>query len=160
MMSRGDELIVDLLHALAEVTDGVFVTRDEKYGERFVERTVPPFIVAQLQKADKVAHGTHAEAEAAKGIGGVFFATLAFMVYGIVLHYIPGAPTPHYTILTVLGIILSIVSQMGDLSASLLKREKGIKDFGVIFPGHGGVLDRFDGLIFASVFIYFVVALF
>lgn len=80
-------------------------------------------------------------------IGGVFFATVAFMVYGIVLHYIPDAPTPHYTILTVLGLMLSIVSQMGDLSASLLKREKGIKDFGVIFPGHGGVIDRFDSFL-------------
>ena len=80
-------------------------------------------------------------------IGGVFFATVAFLVYGIVLHYIPGAPTPNYTILCVLGVVLSTVSQMGDLTASLVKREKGIKDFGKIFPGHGGVVDRFDSFL-------------
>ncbi len=80
-------------------------------------------------------------------IGGVFFATMAFLVYGIVLHFIEDAPTPNYTILCILGLVLSVVSQMGDLSASLLKRERGIKDFGALFPGHGGVLDRFDSFL-------------
>ena len=80
-------------------------------------------------------------------IGGVFFATLAFVIYGIVLTFIDGAPNPNYLVLVVLGVVLSVISQMGDLSMSLLKREKGIKDFGNIFPGHGGVLDRFDSLL-------------
>lgn len=80
-------------------------------------------------------------------IGGVYFATMAFLVYGIVLHFIEDAPTPNYTILCILGLVLSIVSQIGDLSASLLKRERGKKDFGALFPGHGGVLDRFDSFL-------------
>lgn len=80
-------------------------------------------------------------------IGGVFFAAIAFLIFGIVLTFIEGAPRPNFLVLAVLGIVLSVISQFGDLSASLLKREKGIKDFGTIFPGHGGVLDRFDSLL-------------
>lgn len=55
-----------------------------------------------------------------------------------------------------LGITVAITAQLGDLVASMLKREVGIKDFGRIIPGHGGVLDRFDGLFFAAPFIYFL----
>ena len=47
------------------------------------------------------------------------------------------------------AIVISTISQLGDLFISLLKRKAKIKDTGVILPGHGGLLDRFDGLIFA-----------
>lgn len=55
-----------------------------------------------------------------------------------------------------LTLSLSIFGQLGDLFASKLKRTYDIKDFGEIFPGHGGVLDRFDSTIFASIFLVFV----
>ena len=42
------------------------------------------------------------------------------------------------------------LSQIGDLAASLVKRDCGVKDFGKIFPGHGGVMDRLDGILFAT----------
>jgi phosphatidate cytidylyltransferase len=50
-------------------------------------------------------------------------------------------------------LLASIVSQLGDLVASKLKRTYDIKDYGDIFPGHGGVLDRFDSAIFSSMFL-------
>ena len=53
-----------------------------------------------------------------------------------------------------IGILVSIISQIGDLSASAIKRYSGIKDFGTIMPGHGGVLDRFDSIIMISPFVY------
>lgn len=56
-------------------------------------------------------------------------------------------------ILIVVTILTSIISQIGDLVASRLKRTYDIKDFGNIFPGHGGVLDRLDSALFASMFI-------
>ena len=53
-------------------------------------------------------------------------------------------------------IIASALSIIGDLSASLIKRQCNIKDFGSIMPGHGGVLDRFDSVIFTIPFYYSV----
>ena len=49
-----------------------------------------------------------------------------------------------------LGFFGSILGQIGDLSFSVVKRGSGIKDYGRIFPGHGGVLDRFDSVIFVA----------
>ncbi len=59
----------------------------------------------------------------------------------------------------VMGIIGAVVSQVGDITASLLKRHAGVKDYGNVFPGHGGVMDRLDGVIFnaAFIFLYFII---
>ncbi|MCR5608600.1 MAG: phosphatidate cytidylyltransferase [Lachnospiraceae bacterium] len=50
----------------------------------------------------------------------------------------------------------SIISQLGDLAASAIKRNKGIKDYGTLIPGHGGILDRFDSVIFTAPIVYFL----
>ena len=52
------------------------------------------------------------------------------------------------------GLIAGAASQMGDLLASMVKRHCKIKDFGTIFPGHGGMLDRLDSILFTSIVIY------
>ena len=59
-----------------------------------------------------------------------------------------------------LGFFGSIIAQMGDLFASSIKRYVGIKDYGKLIPGHGGVLDRFDSVILVAPFVYSVINLF
>ena len=61
----------------------------------------------------------------------------------------PGIPAS-----IVLGLLGSFAGQIGDLTASLLKRYSGIKDYGNVFPGHGGVMDRFDSVIFTLIVMY------
>ena len=93
-------------------------------------------------------------------IGGIVFATLAFMLYGFIVSMIDESPSPRYIVLLVLGFVLSIVAQFGDLICSLIKREHGIKDYGAIFPGHGGVLDRFDSIIAVAPLLYIICLIF
>lgn len=66
----------------------------------------------------------------------------------------------HYLVLLFMGAIASVLGILGDLFASAVKRQAGIKDYGTIFPGHGGILDRFDSVMFIAPFVAIVVRYF
>ncbi len=83
-------------------------------------------------------------------IGGFLTAALAGWVFKLVLF--PEISTAH---VLVLGAVIGIVGQVGDLAESLCKRGAGVKDSGNIFPGHGGMLDRLDSLVFCAPLIYY-----
>lgn len=81
-------------------------------------------------------------------LGGVAGAALIGLLFGM------------FTEITVIegllgGVLISIAGQLGDLAASTLKRQAGVKDTGALLPGHGGVLDRFDSLLFAGPVVYY-----
>ena len=85
-------------------------------------------------------------------IGGVLGAGLLGAVYGAVLHQFPGA----YFVICSLGALFSMV---GDLAASAIKRDKAVKDYGTLIPGHGGIMDRFDSVIFTAPAVYILAVL-
>ena len=93
-------------------------------------------------------------------VGGIVCTTLAFVLYGFIISLFEGAPKPNYIVLPILGFVLSIIAQFGDLICSLIKREHGIKDYGNIFPGHGGVLDRFDSILAVAPVLYIFCVMF
>lgn len=85
-------------------------------------------------------------------IGGIACCMIYVMVFGFVCTRLWDV-TCNYAVLAALGILLSIVGQIGDLAMSAIKREYNIKDFGKIMPGHGGALDRFDSVLAVSIVV-------
>ena len=86
-------------------------------------------------------------------IGGVVVTFICFIIFGLVVNNAFDADIS-YIHLCVLGLILPTVSQIGDLIASAVKRQYNLKDYGNLFPGHGGILDRFDGVLLTAPTMY------
>ena len=94
-------------------------------------------------------------------VGGVVASTIGAVAAGLIYQAIAASSGMtieiHYPLLALTGCTASIIGELGDLSASCIKRQCGIKDFGSIMPGHGGILDRFDSLMFVAPFVFLVV---
>lgn len=82
-------------------------------------------------------------------VGGVAGAALLGVIYAAVTH----GQMLEYALICAVGALISMV---GDLAASAIKRNQGIKDYGRLIPGHGGILDRFDSVIFTAPVIYYL----
>lgn len=89
-------------------------------------------------------------------IGGIIGSIVGVIVWG----YLNQSINFQWYGLIILAISGSVISQIGDLSASLIKRHIGIKDYGNIMPGHGGILDRFDSILFAAPVVYYYIVIF
>lgn len=88
-------------------------------------------------------------------IGGAVFCVIAFILFGVIVQNAADVKV-NLIVLAVVGLFMSVVSMIGDLVASSVKRTYGIKDYSNLFPGHGGVLDRFDSIMILSPFLLFV----
>lgn len=82
-------------------------------------------------------------------VGGVVGAIVLMVIYGLAANALADAGMS-VALCIALGLFGAVLGQVGDLSFSIVKRKVGIKDYGKIFPGHGGVLDRFDSVIFVA----------
>lgn len=92
-------------------------------------------------------------------IGGVIGAALLGLLYGTIFKnniVSAGNPGLEYALI---GGSASILSQIGDLAASAIKRDHNIKDYGNLIPGHGGILDRFDSILFVAPMVYYLTVL-
>lgn len=91
------------------------------------------------------------------GIGGIVGAAVLGAVFALAMNQWGGAQASplYYAVICGVG---GMISQVGDLAASAVKRNHEIKDYGKLIPGHGGILDRFDSVIFTAPVIYYLAA--
>lgn len=93
-------------------------------------------------------------------IGGAAGTALIAGIYAVCINKWADAATVSVFQFVLTGIAASVISQVGDLAASAMKRNYGIKDYGKLIPGHGGILDRFDSIIFTAPLVYYLVRFF
>ena len=84
-------------------------------------------------------------------IGGVLGSMILCLIFGLI--FMKDA----IALCLIVGFLGSIISMFGDLTASIFKRKMGIKDYGNLIPGHGGIMDRFDSVLFTAPLVYYVV---
>ncbi len=93
-------------------------------------------------------------------VGAVICTALLCALYLFILDKLGYAFVPatgeNYIRIAIVGFVASILSQLGDLGASAIKRDAEIKDYGRIFPGHGGFMDRFDSVIYIAPVVYYL----
>ena len=115
------------------------------------------FFVGSALKGPKLCPKLSPKKTWSGAIGGVIGGGLG----GVLVYFILSAGSQltianPLLIFIIAGLVGSVLTQAGDLFESYIKRKVGIKDMGTIMPGHGGVMDRFDGMLFATVFMYFI----
>lgn len=93
-------------------------------------------------------------------IGGILGSAVVGALFGFLLLDKTLGGHQFGVMLFVIGAIGSVISQVGDLAASAIKRNHDIKDYGKLIPGHGGIMDRFDSVIFTAPMIYFLIIIF
>ena len=93
-------------------------------------------------------------------VGGIVGSALLTVIYGLVFQHAMGTTGKDILVMEGICAVGAVISMIGDLTASAIKRNYEIKDYGKLIPGHGGILDRFDSVIFTAPVIYFLAAYF
>lgn len=131
-------------NGLIELTLGIFVCMITDSCAYFVGRSLGRHKLAPKVSPNKTVEGS---------VGGTVLATLVLLTACWLLETL-GGPRVHYGPMTAYLLVASLVGQYGDLCMSAVKRVLGIKDYGNLLPGHGGILDRCDSLMLVLPFTY------
>ncbi len=91
-------------------------------------------------------------------VGGLAGAFLLTVIYGMVFRTQMDISTAQIFVMAAISTVGGLISMIGDLAASAIKRNYKVKDYGTLIPGHGGILDRFDSVIFTAPVIYYLAA--
>lgn len=89
-------------------------------------------------------------------IGGIAANGVIMLIISLVYRYLTNGRPVHFVWIVVAGMVCAVIGLIGDLTASIIKRQTGIKDYGNIMPGHGGVMDRFDSVFLVAPFMYYL----
>lgn len=93
-------------------------------------------------------------------VGGVLGTSLLTMIYTSIFRAQMGLDTAGIITLAVISAVAGLISMVGDLTASAIKRNYNIKDYGTLIPGHGGIMDRFDSMMITAPIIYYLAVYF
>lgn len=93
-------------------------------------------------------------------VGGVVGTALLTVLYTYILHAQMGLGIRTIIVLAIISAIAALISMVGDLTASAIKRNYDIKDYGTLIPGHGGIMDRFDSMMITAPIIYYLAVYF
>ncbi|HIZ03763.1 MAG TPA: phosphatidate cytidylyltransferase [Candidatus Borkfalkia avistercoris] len=123
------------------------------------------FVVGSIFKGKKLCPNISPNKTISGAIGGIVFgigaSVLLYWLYTLGSDYVYTGWGSEYAwapwlVFALIGLVASVLTEFGDLAESIIKRKVGIKDMGKLLPGHGGILDRIDGTLFASTFVYIV----
>ncbi len=92
-------------------------------------------------------------------VAGLAGAVIASCIYTFGINYFMGLEISYLTV-TLISLVLSVIGQVGDFAASVIKRHFEVKDYSNIFPGHGGMIDRIDSVMFIAPFAYLLLTMF
>ena len=114
------------------------------------------YAVGRLFGKHKLAPNLSPKKSIEGSVGGIIGSALIGVIFGLIMSNFTGKSENLIIIFAVIGGLGSVISQIGDLAASGIKRNYDIKDYGHLIPGHGGILDRYDSIIITAPIVYFL----
>ena len=149
---------------------GIYLTRMHNYGQYFVwlificawACDTFAYFTGMLIGKHKLAPVLSPKKTVEGAIGGVIGAIVVAVIYGYFAYQLTAISNDELDLIFFCAVVAgfgSIFAQLGDLTASAIKRHTGIKDYGKIIPGHGGIIDRFDSVMFTAPIVYAVMRL-
>jgi phosphatidate cytidylyltransferase len=140
LMQENGRFFILIPFTIAFISDSFAYLTGVKFGKHKLSPTISP---------NKSIEGV---------LGGISVTIIGMVIYGLVLQLCFGFQV-NYFFVVIYAVFGAAVGVFGDLCFSVIKRQTGIKDYGNIIPGHGGILDRFDSMILVAPFVEFLLFL-